>query len=311
MLDRPDDSCGGENGGVGVAREAGQSGKLTPHRASLPRITCRRIGEDDFEAVIAVLSRGFPERQPAYWRRGLQRLRERDVPEGYPRFGYVLSDHERVVGVLLVIVARSDEGALRGNVSSWTVEPDYRAYSSMLGAAPLRLGITLFNISPTPATIATIEAQGFRRYVAGTFHALAALGPAVRGARVRAVHPDEGDAAPVLAAHAALGCLAFEVEAADGSRHPFVFVRRRVLGGSVPCAQLVYCRSVAAFVQFAGPLGRRLLRHGLPLVMLDAERPVAGLTGVYRDGTREKYVRGPALPRLGDLADTELVLFGP
>ena len=310
MLDRPDESQDGKNGGVGVGQAGGRSGEAAASPAR-PRITCRRMGEDDVDAAIAVLSRGFPERELAYWRRGLQRLRERDVPEGYPHLGYVLSDHDRIVGVLLVIVALSDEGALRGNVSSWIVEPDYRAYSSMLGAAPLRLGITLFNISPTPATIATIEAQGFRRYVAGTFHAVAALGPVVRGARVRAVRADDRDAAPVLTSHAALGCLAFEILSGDGGRHPFVFVRRRVLGGRVPCAQLVYCRGIAAFVQFAGPLGRRLLRHGLPLVMLDADGPVEGLTGVYREGTREKYVRGPACPRLGDLADTELVLFGP
>ena len=309
MLDRPDNSPGGESGGVGVERADGQVDKVAP--PARPRITCRRMGEDDVAAAVAVLSRGFPEREPGYWRRGLQRLRERDVPDGYPRFGYVLSDHDRVVGVLLVIVARGDEGTLRGNVSSWIVEPDYRAYSSMLGAAPLRLGITLFNISPTPATIATIEAQGFRRYVAGTFHAVAALGPAVRGARVRAVRADDHDVTPVLTSHATLGCLAFEVRAADGGLHPFVFVRRRVLGGGVPCAQLVYCQSVAAFVKFAGPLGRRLLRYGLPLVMFDADGPIEGLIGAYRDGTRVKYVRGPAQPRLGDLADTELVLLGP
>ena len=275
------------------------------------RIVCRRMGGDDVAAVVTLLSRGFPERGPAYWRRGFDRLRERAVPEGYPRFGYVLSDHDRIVGVLLVIVARDDEGHVRGNVSSWTVDVAYRAYSTMLAAAPLRLGITLFNVSPSPATIATIEAQGFRRYVAGTFHAVAALAPAVEGARVRAVGPKDGNAAPVLAAHAALGCLALAVEAADGGCHPFAFLPRRVGGGRVPCAQLVYCRDVIEFVRFAGPLGRHLLRSGLPLVMLDANGPVDGLIGAYRDGARPKYARGPRVPRLSDLADSELLVFGP
>ncbi len=273
------------------------------------RIVCRRMGEDDAEAVIALLSHGFPERAPSYWRRGLDRLRERAVPEGYPRFGYVLRDHDRVVGVLLLIVAHDDEAHVRANVSSWTVEPAYRAYSAMLAAAPLRLGITLFNVSPSPAVVATIEAQGFRRYVAGTFHAVAALAPPVRGARVRAVGPD--DRVPVLSGHAALGCLAFAVEAADGSRHPFAFLPRRIVGGRVPCAGLVYCRDMADFVRFAGPLGRRLLRLGLPLVMLDANGPVDGLVGAYRDGARPKYARGSHVPRLGDVADSELALFGP
>ncbi len=269
------------------------------------------MGEDDIEAAVTLLSRGFPERGSAYWRRGLGRLRDRAVPEGYPRFGYALTDHDRLVGVLLLIVGRSDEGQVRANMSSWTVEPAYRAYSAVLAAAPLRLGVALFNLSPSPSTIPMIEAQGFRRYVAGTFHALAALGPPVRGGRVRAVGADDRDAAPVLTAHAALGCLAFAVEAADGERHPFVFVRRRVVGHRVPSAQLVYCRDIADFTRFAGPLGRRLLRHGLPLVMLDADGPLEGLIGLYRDGTRAKYARGQRAPRHGDLADTELVLFGP
>ena len=284
---------------------------VDPPTAPAHRIVCRRMGEDDVAAVVTLLSRGFPERGSAYWRRGFDRLRERVVPEGYPRFGYVLSDHDRIVGVLLVIVARDDGGHVRGNVSSWTVDVAYRAYSAILAAAPLRLGITLFNVSPSSATVALIEAQGFRRYVAGTFHAVAALGPPVRGARVRALGRDHRDTAPMLAAHAALGCLALSVEAADGGSHPFAFLPRRVGGGRVPCAQLVYCRDLADFVRFAGPLGRRLLRSGLPLVMLDANGPVDGLVGAYRDGARPKYARGSSVPRLGDLADSELVVFGP
>ena len=283
--------------------------EAAPPAAPVPRIACRRMGEGDVEAALALLARGFPERGAAYWRRGLGRLRERAVPAGYPRFGYVLTDGDRPVGVLLLIIGRTDEGEVRGNMSSWTVEPAYRAYSAVLAAAPLRLGITLFNISPARQTIPMIEAQGFRRYVAGTFHALAALGPPVRGARVRALGAHDGDTPP--AARAAPGCLSLLVEAADGGRHPFVFLPRRVVGHRLPCAQLVYCRDLADFIRFAGPLGRRLLRHGLPLVMLDANGPVRGLLGVYRDGTRAKYVRGPRDPRLGDLADSELVLFGP
>ena len=78
----------------------------------------------------------------------------------------------------------------------------------------------------------------------------------------------------------------------------------------IPCAQLIYCREVAEVVRFAGPLGRFLAWRGWPFVVIDADGPIDGLVGRYFDGTMPKFVRGPASPRLGDLAHTETALFG-
>jgi hypothetical protein len=276
----------------------------------MPAILCRRIRDEDAEAAVDLLARGFPERSSEYWRQAWHRLRERAVPETMPRYGYVIADGARLVGILLVIFAPADDGGLRGNVSSWYVEPDYRTYSSLLLAAPMRLkGVTLVNISPAPGTLETIGAQGFVRYAAGTFHALALLSPRVPGATIRAVGPATPGASAVLRDHAAWGCLAYEATLA-GETHPFVFAPFRSFGGRLPCAQLVYCRDIASFVRFAGPLGRRLARHGLPSVMLDATGPVETLIGRYLVGKRLKFYRGTKAPRLGDLSYTELALFG-
>ncbi len=274
----------------------------------MPRITCRRMDSADIEAVIALLGHGFPERASDYWRRGLARLRDREVPDELPRFGYVLTDHGRLVGVILLMFARTDEGGVRGNVSSWYVVPGYRAYSGMLLAAPLKLGVTILNISPAPATIATIEAQGFRRYVDGTFTAAAALGRRVSGVRLRATDPS---AMAGALERSAPGSLALTATTPDGDSCSFVFLPRRLAVGRLPCAQLIYCRSLADFVRLAGPLGRHLLRHGLPLVILDANGSVPGLIGRYRAGRRTKYFHGSQPPRLGDLTGTELTIFGP
>ena len=46
-------------------------------------------------------------------------------------------------------------------------------------------------------------------------------------------------------------------------------------------------------------------------MIFDANGPVAGLTGIYTERRGRKYFKGPHRPRLGDLADTELVLYGP
>ena len=57
------------------------------------------------------------------------------MPQGYPRFGYML-DHEGVpVGVLLLIYSLRDadgETAIHCNLSSWYVEPAFRNYAPML-----------------------------------------------------------------------------------------------------------------------------------------------------------------------------------
>ena len=61
----------------------------------------------------------------------------------------------------------------------------------------------------------------------------------------------------------------------------------------------------------AGAIGRLLLRHGKISVMLDSNGTVPGLAGFYTEARGRKYFKGPHRPRLADLTDTELVLYGP
>ena len=67
---------------------------------------------------------------------------------------------------------------------------------------------------------------------------------------------------------------------------------------------------MADVARFAGPIGRYLALRGRPFVIIDANGPIPGLIGKYFDDTMPKYFRGPARPRLGDLAYTEAALFG-
>ena len=63
----------------------------------------------------------------------------------------------------------------------------------------------------------------------------------------------------------------------------------------------------------ARQIGNRLDldRHDSADVILDANGPVAGLTGIFSRARGRKYFKGPRRPRLADLTDTELVLYGP
>ena len=286
---------------------------VPPPAGARPRLAlvCRQIRADDLDAAVGCLARGFPERTAAYWRRALLRLRERVIPADRPRYGYVLTADAAVVGIVLVIFATTDTGGVRANVSSWYVDEAYRGYSNLLLTTAFRAkDVTFINISPARSTIATIVAQGFTRYVDGSFHALAALAGQVPGARLREIVAGTPGAPPLLVEHAACGCICLEVVHA-GETHPFVFVPMRSARNVLPSAQLVYCRDIADFVRFAGPLGRRLARLGLVSVMIDAQGPIPGLVGRYAPGRRVKYFRGPSAPRLGDLSSTELVFLGP
>ncbi len=75
--------------------------------------------------------------------------------------------------------------------------------------------------------------------------------------------------------------------------------------------QLIYCHDVADYVACAGAIGRFLLRRGRISVALDANGRMKDLVGVYREPLGRKYFKGPQCPRLADLSDTELAIYGP
>jgi len=52
-----------------------------------------------------------------------------------------------------------------------------------------------------------------------------------------------------------------------------------------------------------------LLKRGMPLVLVDANRPIPGLVGRYTERRGRKYARGPHIPKLGNLAFSEGVFF--
>jgi hypothetical protein len=132
-------------------------------------------------------------------------------------------------------------------------------------------------------------------------------------ARVQVVASDPGardglspSEIELLLAHARYGCVSLICRSANRV-HPFIFRLRRVR--FVPVAYLVYCRALEDFVRFAGPLGRFLAWRGCPFVILDSNGPIRGLIGRYF-GSYPKYFKGPHPPRLGDLAYSELAMFG-
>ncbi|UFZ02803.1 acyl-CoA acyltransferase [Bradyrhizobium ontarionense] len=288
-----------------------------------PLIRCREIRESDLEAVAELLTRGFPRRSRDYWLGGLNRQATRAAPHGYPRFGYLLDNDGSPVGVLLLIY--SDRGTATQseiwcNLSSWYVEPEFRNYATMLTRIAQRLPeVTYVNISAARQTWPIVQAQGFRAYCSGVFLSVPSFSFAGLGARVEQVATDAqalqgipSDEADLLIRHARHGCLSVVVRSKQGPI-PLVLQHVRIRQGrfALPVMQLIYCRDVSDYVASAGAIGRFLLRRGRVSVIIDANGPISGLVGFYTDRRGRKYAKGPRQPRLGNLSDTELPLYGP
>jgi hypothetical protein len=284
-----------------------------------PGLRCRQIDKADIGAVASLLARGFPVHDRRFWLEAFAQLTRHEPPPGLPKYGYLLESGGVVVGAILLIcstIPAGGQAATRCNLSSWYVDPAFRAYAPMLVAQALRhKDVTYLNVSPAPHTRPIIEAQGFSRYSDGIFVAVPLLNGWFGGPKVEVFEADRSPKVSfdrrdqeMLLQHAAHGCVSLWCVTGERA-HPFVF-RPRVVKRVIPCAQLIYCNDVDDFVRFAGPIGRTLARRGLPLVIVDANGPIPGLLGWYRRGNMPKYFKGPQRPRLGDLAYTEHAVMG-
>jgi hypothetical protein len=220
------------------------------------------------------------------------------------------------VGVLLMIsTARVIHGttSIWCNGSSYYVEPAFRPYASALISRSHRFKeATYLDLTPARHTWLSLEAQGYKQLARGVHIAIPALCRPAPGVKVRAITGTcrdqrlEAFETEALLVHAADGCISIVCECHDASL-PFIFALGRKYG--VPFAYLIYCRSLTHFISCAGSLGRFFAKRGVPLVILDTDGPIAGIPGLHVAWLR-KYWKGREHPRLGDLAFTELAMFG-
>ena len=282
----------------------------------------RAIQDSDLDAIGDLLTRGFVHRSRDYWMRGLHRQGTRSLPPDVPRYGYMLEHQGAPVGCLLLIYSSKivdGEAATCCNVSSWYVDPEFRNYAALFASmTQKRKDVTYSNVTPAVTTWPILDAQGFVPYCRGLYFSVPILSRGGCGAAVEAVTQDtafiaglpDADLA-LLKRHAEYGCLSLVCRAADEAL-PFIFFSLRKRRGiiPVPAMQLGYCRSIDDYVKCAGAIGRHLLWRGKPIVIVDANAAMMGLPGVFTELRGRKYFKGPRQPRLGDLADTELAIYG-
>jgi hypothetical protein len=282
----------------------------------------REILESDLDAIGDLLTRGFQHRRREYWMRGLRHQSTRPLPPDAPRYGYLLEHDGLPVGCLLMIYSSKiikGESAICCNVSSWYVDPAFRNYAALFASmTQKRKEITYFNVTPAVATWPILEAQGFVPYCRGLYFSVPALSRGGRGMTVEAVTADTRSVAglpdadlEMLKRHAGYGCLSLVCRTTQAAL-PFIFFSLRKRRGIIPlpAMQLGYCRSIADYIDCAAAIGRYLLRRGKPIIIVDATGALAELPGIYSEARGRKYYKGPHRPRLGDLADTELAIYG-
>lgn len=284
------------------------------------RVRCRQIAECDVPAVVALLAGNSRTRSEGNWQAVLERMSAHATPEGYPKYGYLLESGGVTVGVLLVIFTKIEHAGVpfvRGNVSSWHVEPAFRAFAGLLTSHVAKFkDATIINVSPGPHTWPVIEAQGFAPIAAGVHIGVPLLGGTSAGATVDVVQGDRFDdaclpkqTAALLSEHAAYGCISLICRNAAGVS-VVVFRKRRVLAWKVPVAELIYFDRPSVLSDFARPIGKLLARRGLFLIQADADGPIPGLPGRFFRRKMVKYFRGPNRPRIGDIAFTEAGMLG-
>jgi hypothetical protein len=283
------------------------------------QIICRQIAADDLASILDLLCEGFTRLPRRHWVAALEVLSTRSTLKGMPRYGYMLESDGRAVGVLLVIASEINgdgKATTRSNGSAWYVKPEFRTYASILLTHWFRAPAdTYLNIFPAEHTFGITEARGFARFTNGTSLVFPAM--AVRSTRVRilpadrlteARYPVPDEDHSLLLDHLHTGCIAIWCET-ENYGCPFIFRRRRIKS-YLPGVQLIYCRDMDDLSRLAGPVGRYLLRLGLPMMLVGTNGLIPGVPGVYFRGKYPMYFRGKIKPRIGDLAYTEAAFFG-
>ncbi len=288
------------------------------HAVTAERVRCRLIVESDFEAICDLLCEGFPGHARAWWRKGLDQLAGRAAPDTMPRYGYCLDTGSKLVGLILLIAStrETENGpAPFCNVASWYVMPTHRGYAQLLVSMALKhKHVTYTNVSPAPHTWPIVEKQGYTRYCGGLFFAAALLKRPASGVKIvqfDARQHGELPDATLLQRHQDMGCDVIVAE--EGKRRTgFVFRRYSIRAGRLPLPAMftLYAPDRSDLVRLAGNIARYYTPRLAPVIVMDADGPVAGLRGVYTEARGRKYFKGPHRPALCDLSDSEYAIFG-
>lgn len=276
------------------------------------------IDETNMESAHALLVRGFPSRDPAFWNEGLKRQADHHARrEGGP-IGQLLRVGGGDVGVILTMRSwRADPAGGRRkivNLSSWYVDEAHR------WLAPRMLKTVLSEPDAIHTDLTPSESverlNGRLGLVPWNDGVLLVLLPATALRRdgapaemldLGAVPRDRLPPATwtMLEDHVALGCICTVLRLGDRYR-PLIFTRTRRKG--LPTARLIYADSKAELAGALGTVSRFLLARAILMLEMPARRDERLPAAWFSEGMRPTFARGTIDPDSIDHAYSELVL---
>ena len=152
--------------------------------------------------------------------------------------------------------------------------------------AQKRKDVTYFNVTPAHPTWPILEAQGFTTYCRGLLFSVPALSRGeqdmtveVVAAAKRGPSSDYRTESEKLRREAEYGNLSLVCHTAKGHFPSFSTLAEAPRVYSDACLAARLLPQCFGLYSLRGPIGRYLLRRGKPVVIVDANGPIAGLVG--------------------------------
>lgn len=264
-------------------------------------------GGGDLTAALSLLSDGFPDRSPEFWRQGLTRAQPAARRAGMAA-GQILLSKGAPAGIILTFGSRRDDRPEPVvNLSAWYVGEGQRFLApAMLKAVTAAPG-TYTDLTPTEKVVRLSMSVGFAEMKSATAViplAAAAMRPGF-GAWARPWRTLDltGERERMAVEHETFGCLALAIGAGD--RQDLILLRRTT-HYRVPAAEVIY-GDRRILRRAIGPLARILLRHGFFTLLYDCRgrQDMPAFLG-FRRSHGSRLVKGDAFGDVIDYAWSEL-----
>ncbi len=276
-------------------------------RDRISMVRLEPIGSDNLAVALRLLSEGFPDRPPEFWRQGLARADATARRAGIAP-GQILQSRNGPAGIILTFGSRRDDRPDPViNLSAWYVSEGQRFLAPAMLKAVTSAPATYTDLTPTDGVVRLSKAAGFSEMRSATAViplAAAAMRPGLGSWAGPSRTLDlAGECKRLAVEHEAFGCLALAIGAGD--RQDLILLRRTA-HYRVPAAEVIY-GDRRILKRAIGPLARVLLRHGLFTLLYDCRGPqdLPPLLG-FRRSHGARLVKGTDFGDVIDYAWSEL-----
>ncbi|QUS38545.1 hypothetical protein RPMA_06635 [Tardiphaga alba] len=277
----------------------------------------RPIDDSNVDVATSILVRGFPERDDAFWRAGLQRILTMRDAARHPPIGYLMTVGNDDAGVVLTIPSQRPDATGMTDVihlAAWYMDEPHRWLAArMMKKVVATANTVFFDLTPNPAAQVINRRLGFDLLDEGFLIYLLPLtamrfgGSATVLSFEHAYDELTADDRHLLAQHRALGCIVGALRT-GGQVSPLIFTPMQRRG--VPGVRLIRAASKQLVTDNLGAISRFLLRQKVLFLRMDATRKDSAAGSFAARWTEPTFIKGPRGSAEVDLAYSEFVFLG-